>query len=59
MSIDFLRIPALLLEITPIAVLMAVLFSLGNLGKQSELIAMRAGGASIFMAARPRSCFAA
>ncbi|MGH7739822.1 MAG: LPS export ABC transporter permease LptG [bacterium] len=49
----FLKVPGLLLEITPIAVLMAVLFSLGNLGKQSELIAMRAGGVSIFRVARP------
>jgi lipopolysaccharide export system permease protein len=48
-----LKIPGLLLEIIPIAVLMAVLFSLGNLGKQSELIAMRAGGVSIFKVAGP------
>ena len=37
----------------PIAVLFGVLFSLGSLGKGSELIAMRAGGVSIFMVARP------
>jgi lipopolysaccharide export system permease protein len=48
-----LKIPGLLLEIIPIAVLMAVLFSLGNLGKLNELMAMRAGGVSIFMVARP------
>ena len=49
----FLKVPALLLQIMPIAVLFGVLFSLGSLGKGSELIAMRAGGVSIFMVARP------
>ncbi len=48
-----LKIPGLLLEIIPIAVLMAVLFSLSNLAKLNELMAMRAGGASIFLVARP------
>ncbi|HVM33015.1 MAG TPA: LPS export ABC transporter permease LptG, partial [bacterium] len=48
-----LKIPGLLTEIIPIAVLMAVLFSLGNLSKLSELIAMRAGGVSIFRVTAP------
>jgi len=42
-----LQVPFLLLQVTPVAVLMAVLFSLGRLSKGSELIAMRAGGVSI------------
>ncbi len=49
----FLQIPFLLIQIVPIAVLMAVLFSLSHLSKSSELIAMRAGGVSIFLVAFP------
>ncbi|HET9870721.1 MAG TPA: LPS export ABC transporter permease LptG [bacterium] len=48
-----LKIPGLLLQIIPIAVLMGVLFSLGNLSKLSELIAMRAGGVSLYRVAAP------
>ncbi len=48
-----LQIPELLVKIIPIAILMAVLFSLSRLSKNSELIAMRAGGVSISMAAIP------
>jgi lipopolysaccharide export system permease protein len=48
-----LQVPFLLLQVTPVAVLMAVLFSLGRLSKGSELIAMRAGGVSIFLVTWP------
>jgi lipopolysaccharide export system permease protein len=48
-----LQIPFLLLQVTPVAVLMAVLFSLGHLAKGSELIAMRAGGVSILLVTWP------
>lgn len=48
-----LQVPFLLLQVTPVAVLMAVLFSLGRLSKDSELIAMRAGGSSIFLVTLP------
>ncbi len=49
----FLQVPGFAFQIVPIAVLMAVLFSLTQLSKNSELIAMRAGGVSIFMVAIP------
>ena len=48
-----LQIPALLMQIVPLAVLFGVLFSLSWLSKNSELIAMRAGGVSIFLVAVP------
>ncbi len=48
-----LQIPGFSVQVVPIAVLMAVLFSLSQLSKNSELIAMRAGGVSIFMVAVP------
>lgn len=48
-----LQLPFLVLQITPLAVLFAVLFSLGSLSKGSELIAMRAGGVDIFRVALP------
>jgi len=48
-----LQVPFLLLQVTPVAVLMAVLFSLGRLSKGSELVAMRAGGVSIFLVTAP------
>src|SRR5579872_4095547 len=48
-----LQIPELLIRITPIAILMAVLFSLSHLSKNSELIAMRAGGVSVFLVTVP------
>ena len=49
----FLQVPGFAVQTLPIAVLFAVLFSLSRLSKNSELIAMRAGGASIFMVAIP------
>jgi lipopolysaccharide export system permease protein len=48
-----LQVPFLVLQITPLAVLFAVLFSLGSLSKGSELIAMRAGGVDIFRVTKP------
>src|SRR6202041_3015600 len=48
-----LQVPGFTVQTLPIAVLFAVLFSLSRLSKNSELIAMRAGGASIFMVAIP------
>src|SRR5580692_6017109 len=48
-----LQIPELLIKIIPIAILMAVLFSLSHLSKNTELIAMRAGGVSVFLVAVP------
>jgi lipopolysaccharide export system permease protein len=49
----FVQVPGFAVQTLPIAVLMAVLFSLSQLSKNSELIAMRAGGVSIFMVAIP------
>ncbi len=51
-----LQIPEFLIKIVPIAVLMAVLFSLSRLSKNSELIAMRAGGVSVLLVAVPLFC---
>src|ERR1700690_2218457 len=48
-----LQIPEFLVKIIPIAILFAVLFSLSHLSKNSELIAMRAGGVSVFLVAVP------
>jgi lipopolysaccharide export system permease protein len=48
-----LQIPAFIVQVTPIAVLFGVLFSLSRLSKNSELMAMRAGGASILIAVTP------
>lgn len=48
-----LKTPAFLIQIVPIATLFAVLFSLSRLAKNSELIAMRAGGVGIFLVATP------
>lgn len=48
-----LQIPGFAVQIIPIAVLFGVLFSLSRLSKNSELIAMRAGGVSIFFVAIP------
>lgn len=48
-----LQVPELLVKIIPIAILMAVLFSLSRLSKNSELIAMRAGGVSVSLVAIP------
>ena len=48
-----LQVPALSILALPLAVLMAVLFSLSQLSRNSELIAMRSGGVSIFLVAIP------
>lgn len=47
------QVPALIQMIFPLAVMFSVLISLGGLAKTSELIAMRAGGASIYHVAVP------
>src|ERR1700679_1029077 len=46
-----LQVPNFTVQIIPIAVLFGVLFSLSRLSKNSELIAMRAGGVSIYFVA--------
>jgi lipopolysaccharide export system permease protein len=48
-----LQVPNFTVQIIPIAVLFGVLFSLSRLSKNSELIAMRAGGVSIYFVAFP------
>jgi lipopolysaccharide export system permease protein len=47
------QVPTLLQMIFPLAVLFSVLMALSSLAKSSELIAMRAGGASIYHVAFP------
>lgn len=46
-------IPAMMASSLPIATLLAVLLSLGNLSRHNEIIAMRAGGASLGMIITP------
>ena len=48
-----LKIPFLLLQITPLAVLLATLFCMGGLAKSNEVTAMRTGGASLFFLIQP------
>jgi lipopolysaccharide export system permease protein len=46
-------LPAMMASSLPIAALLAVLLSLGNLSRHNEIIAMRAGGASLGMIITP------
>ena len=48
-----LNIPFIIFQITPLAVLLAVLVVLGLMNKHSELIALRAGGISRFTLLKP------
>jgi lipopolysaccharide export system permease protein len=45
--------PEALVQITPMALLLGLLFSLANLAKHNELLAMRAGGISLLRVAAP------
>lgn len=49
----FYRIPFFAVQILPLAILLASLFSLGQLGRQNELIAMRGCGISFYQIAFP------
>lgn len=49
----FFFIPGFAVQITPIACLFGVLFSMGALSRGNELIAMRSGGLDIYQAAIP------
>lgn len=53
LSYFFFKIPPLFNITLPVAMLVAVLFSIGVLSKNSELTAMRAGGLRVFYLARP------
>ncbi len=48
-----LNVPFVIYQITPLAVLLAVLVVLGLMNKHSEIIALRAGGVSRFMILKP------
>lgn len=47
------RLPYYLVQVMPMAVLLSALFSLGQLGRHNELIALRACGVSFLRIARP------
>ncbi|MEW6515972.1 MAG: LPS export ABC transporter permease LptG [candidate division FCPU426 bacterium] len=47
------RLPYYLVQVMPMAVLLSALFSLGQLGRHNELIALRSCGVSFFRIARP------
>lgn len=49
----FYKIPELASLVTPIAMLVAVLFSIGTLARNFEITAMRASGMTIYWLARP------
>jgi lipopolysaccharide export system permease protein len=44
----FLRLPQVIFQILPVAVLMAILLTLGGMSKDGELIALLAGGINLF-----------
>lgn len=48
-----LRLPSMLIMIIPICLLLAVLYSLANLTRHSEVTAMRASGISIYSIVKP------
>ena len=48
-----LKIPLIVTQMVPVAVLSATLFGLGTLAKNAELMAMRAGGISLWQIASP------
>jgi lipopolysaccharide export system permease protein len=52
-----LFVPSLLVFITAIAVLLAILYSLGRLQKNNEIAAMRSGGISVYRIALPLLLF--
>lgn len=47
------KIPLMLQILMPVSLLIATLISVGRLSQNSEIIAMRAGGASVFWLAKP------
>lgn len=55
-----LKVPLIVTQMIPVAVLAATLFGLGTLAKNAELMAMRAGGISLWQIAAPIAllCFA-
>jgi lipopolysaccharide export system permease protein len=55
----FFKIPLMLTQITPPAVIVAVLLALGTLSRRNEVIAFRAGGISLMQTAVPLLAMAA
>ncbi|MGH7254447.1 MAG: LPS export ABC transporter permease LptG [Nitrospirales bacterium] len=53
-----LRIPAISFQMTPLAVLMATLLTLGMLARNQEITAMRSCGISLYRISWPFLCFA-
>jgi len=49
----FSKLPAILVQITPLAVLLATFLCLGGLSRRGELTAMRAGGVGLVRIAQP------
>jgi lipopolysaccharide export LptBFGC system permease protein LptF len=47
------QIPSVLVSIFPVAVLLATLFSLGQLAKDNEITAMKTGGISLYQIIAP------
>ncbi len=53
------KIPLIVTQVLPLAVLMGVFMTLGGLSRTSELTAMRAGGLSLWRIAAPLLCISA
>ena len=48
-----LKIPLIIVQITPVGILLAVLISFGLMNKNNEIIALKSGGMSIYYLIRP------
>jgi lipopolysaccharide export system permease protein len=48
-----LKIPLIMVQITPVGILMAVLITFGLMNKNNEIIALKCGGMSIYYFIRP------
>lgn len=48
-----LKLPQILVQITPIGILLAVLVALGLMNKNNEIIALKSGGGSVYLLLRP------
>jgi lipopolysaccharide export system permease protein len=48
-----LKLPQIIVQITPIGILLAILVALGLMNKNNEIIALKSGGGSIYLLLRP------
>ena len=48
-----LKLPQIIVQITPIGILLAVMVALGLMNKNNEIIALKSGGGSVYLLLRP------